>query len=58
MQAFKAESSSLRQRLAAEQKEVGKRQTSQVHCLDLVYLTLSFAGVLTLLDCMWALSSC
>ena len=70
MQAFKAESSGLHQRLAAEQQEVGslkhsladrnlaKQQTSQVHCLDLVYLILSFTGVLTLLDCMWALSSC
>ena len=70
MQAFKAESSGLRQRLAAEQREVGslkhsladrnlaKRQATQVHCLDLVYLTLSLAGVLTHLDCLWALSSC
>ena len=66
MQTFKAESSGLRQRLAAEQREVGslkhsladrnlaKRQATQVP----VYLTLSFAGVLTHLDSIWALSSC
>ncbi len=64
MQALKAESSGLRQRLAAEQREVGslkqsladrnlaKRQTSQVGCLYLFYLPLSLAGVLTHLDCV------
>ncbi len=69
MQTFKAKTSGLHQRLAAEQREVGslkqsladrnlaKRQTLQIHCLDLVYFTLSFAGVLTHIDCMWALSS-
>ena len=70
MQAFKAESSGLRQCLAAEQRDVrslkhsladrnlAKRQIIEVGCLYLFYLPLSLAGVLTHLDCVWALSSC
>ena len=64
MQAFKAKSSGLCQRLAEEQREVGslkqsladrnlaKRQSSQVRCIHASYLTLSLAGVLTYPDCV------
>ncbi len=64
MQAFKAESSGLRQRLAAQQREVGslkhsladhnlaKCQSSQVNCLLVLCLTLSLADMLIHPDCV------